>query len=100
MHPQHRPAKHKSVAWFNSDSNLRDYRCHQNKQVSIKTSNFPPHQDFRVTMGRFGTKGINGFQVATTDSEAGGSFTVTYSIPQALRGCDRIAIRLQGTASY
>jgi hypothetical protein len=55
---------------------------------------------FVVTVGRYGTKGINGFEVATTDTGAGGSFTASYSIPQALRGHDRIAIRLQSSAGY
>jgi hypothetical protein len=72
----------------------------RNKRVTIQTNNFPPHRSFVVTMGRYGTKGINGFEVTTTDTGAGGSFTAAYSIPQALRGHDRIAIRLQGSAGY
>jgi hypothetical protein len=51
-------------------------------------------------MGRYDTRGINGFEVATTKSGDGGSFTATYSIPQALKGHDRIAIRLQSSAGY
>jgi len=55
---------------------------------------------FVVIMGRYGTQGINGFDVATTDTGAGCSFTATYSIPQALRGYERIVIRLQSSAGY
>ena len=72
----------------------------RNKQVSIKTNNFPPYQDFRVTMGRFGTKGMAGIEVAETHSGAGGSFSATYSIPRALRGLDKIAIRLENSSGY
>jgi len=72
----------------------------RNKQVSIKTNNFPPHQDFRVTMGSFGTKGIGGIEVAETYSGAGGSLAASYSIPRALRGLDRIAIRLESSSGY
>ena len=72
----------------------------RNKQVSIKTNNFPPHQDFRVTMGKFGTKGVAGIEVGETSSGSGGAFTATYSIPPALRGLDRIAIRLESPSGY
>jgi hypothetical protein len=51
-------------------------------------------------MGRYGTKGIGGIEVAATESGSGGSFTATYQIPYALRGHDRIAIRLQSAAGY
>jgi hypothetical protein len=72
----------------------------RNKRVTIQTNNFPPHTSFVVTMGRYGTKGINGFEVTTTDSGDGGSFTATYSIPQTLKGQNRIAIRLQSSAGH
>jgi hypothetical protein len=72
----------------------------RNKRVSIQTNNFPAHTTFNVTMGRYGTKGIGGIEVATTESGSGGSFKVTYQIPYALRGQDRIAIRLQSAAGY
>ncbi len=72
----------------------------RNKRVTIRTKDFPPDTSFVVTMGRYGTKGINGFKVRTTDSRDGGSFIATYSIPQALKGHDRIAIRLQSLSGY
>ena len=45
--------------------------------VTIQTYNFPANQNFVVTMGPFGSKGINGIPVATTNSGVGGSFSVT-----------------------
>jgi len=63
--------------------------------VTITGSHFPKAQTFIVRMGAFGTKGVNGIQVATFDSGSGGSFTATYSIPAALAGRSQIAIRLE-----
>jgi hypothetical protein len=69
--------------------------------VTIKTKNFPAHDSFKVTMGVYGSLGIGGTVVATTDSGTGGSFTVTYNIPTGLKGLYRIAIRLQSpTTGY
>ena len=63
--------------------------------VTIETNNYPPNQTFTVTMGQFGTRGINGIVVGTLDSGAGGTLTASYAIPNALKGMDRIAIRAQ-----
>jgi hypothetical protein len=71
-----------------------------NKQVTILAENFPGSTNFVVTMGEYGTKGINGIVVAETQSGKGGSFKAAYSIPPALRGLDRIAIRLQSSSGY
>ena len=67
--------------------------------VTIKASNLPPNDTFTVTMGAFGTKGIGGVVVATTDSGSGGAQTFTYNIPSSLKGASRIAIRMQSSAS-
>jgi hypothetical protein len=72
----------------------------RNKQVTILAENFPSSTTFVVTMGEYGTKGIDGITVAETYSEKGGSFKAAYSIPPALRGLDRIAIRLQSSSGY
>ena len=66
--------------------------------VTIKTHNFPKNKDFVVRMGAYGTKGIGGTVVATTNSDAGGTFTMTYTIPDALKGQSRIAIRMDATS--
>jgi hypothetical protein len=68
--------------------------------VGISAANFPPGQSFTATMGPYGSQGIGGIVVGTYDSGSGGSFTATYSIPAALAGSDRIAIRLQTASGY
>jgi LysM repeat protein len=72
----------------------------RNRQVTIKTSDFPADTDFVVTMGLIGTRGINGIEVARTNSGKGGSFTETYSIPGKLHGQYQIAIRLESSIGY
>ena len=69
----------------------------QDTSVTITTYNFPAKDTFEVLMGQYGTRGINGIKVATKYSGNGGSFTATYTIPAALQGLYRIAIRLQST---
>ena len=66
--------------------------------ATIKTHNFPAHKDFVVRMGAYGTLGIGGTVVATTNSESGGTFTMTYNIPDDLKGQSRIAIRMDATS--
>ena len=68
--------------------------------VSILGQNFPPNQDFVVTMGPIGTLGINGTPVAITNSGLFGSFSATYPIPPNLVGERQIAIRLQSPQGY
>lgn len=70
------------------------------EKVTIKTSNFPKNQVFTVRMGEYGTLGVNGIAVATTDSGAGGTFEATYAIPDALETREKIAIRLESPAGY
>ena len=67
----------------------------KNTNVTISTNNFPPNQTFDVTMGRFGTRGLGGVSVGTINSGAGGAATHTFTIPSALSGLDRLAIRAQ-----
>lgn len=66
--------------------------------VTIRTNNFPANYDFKVLMGKMGTKGIGGIHVATISSGAGGVFNETFNIPAALKGDSRIAIRLESTS--
>lgn len=68
--------------------------------VSILAQNFPPNQDFVVTMGPIGTLGINGTPVAVTNSGLFGAFSATYPIPPNLVGARQIAIRLQSPQGY
>ncbi len=68
--------------------------------VTILTNNFPPDQTFTVRMGAYGTLGLGGIIVATTNSGAGGAFTATYTIPDALKGSQRIAVRMDSNLGY
>ena len=68
--------------------------------VKIQTANFPPSQDFVVTMGPIGSLGVGGTVVATTNSGAGGVFTAVYNIPAQLAGTPQIAIRMQSASGY
>jgi hypothetical protein len=69
----------------------------RNSTVTIRAYNFPAHDSFNVLMNYMGTRGVNGIKVATVNSGAGGSFTATYTIPAALKGQYKIAIRLQSS---
>lgn len=69
----------------------------RDQSVTIRTSNFPARDNFRVLMNFIGTRGVNGWQVATINSGAGGSFNATFNIPSQLQGQRQIAIRLQST---
>ncbi len=70
------------------------------KSVTIETANFPKNDHFDVLMNRYGTLGIGGTKVTTVDSGEGGKLTFTFDIPDALKGLDRIAIRLQSPTSH
>jgi hypothetical protein len=67
-------------------------------KVTIQTNNFPANKDFKVLLGVYGTRGVGGTQIATTNSGSGGAFQVTYTIPDAFKGLNRIAIRLEATS--
>jgi len=66
--------------------------------VTIKTNNFPADVDFRVLMGKYGTKGVNGVLVTNINSGEGGAFTSTFDVPASLAGQSQIAIRLEATS--
>jgi hypothetical protein len=70
------------------------------QQVTIQATNFPANQTFTVTMGKLGTNGVGGVVVDKTDSQTGGSFSATYSIPPELAGLPQIAIRLQSSQGF
>jgi len=67
----------------------------KDSKVTLQGTNFPAGKTFIVRMGTFGTLGVGGTQVTTFDSGSGGTFTATYSIPAALAGSPKIAIRLE-----
>ncbi len=63
--------------------------------VTVETSNFPENLDFDVTIGPYGSYGLKGTKVTTTNSGKGGTFTATYNIPAEFKNSARLAIRLQ-----
>jgi hypothetical protein len=65
--------------------------------VTIKTNNLPPSDNFRVRMGKMGTRGVGGTNSGSFASGSGGSKTLTFSIPSGLHGLRRIAIRFEST---
>lgn len=66
-------------------------------KVTIQTSNFPAGFEWKVLMGKMGTRGVGGTEVTTVSSTEGGSFSETFTIPAALQGEAQIAIRLEST---
>ena len=67
----------------------------RNSSVTVVTNNLPANDLFQVLMGPMGTRGINGFPVTTFNTGSGGTQTLTFSIPPAMYGAPKIAIRLQ-----
>ncbi|MBA4376961.1 MAG: hypothetical protein C0401_12435 [Anaerolinea sp.] len=72
----------------------------KNDKVTIKTNNFPKDMDFTVRMGAYGSAGVGGTVVATMNSGSGGSFELTYSIPDGLKDSAKIAIRMESSSGY
>jgi hypothetical protein len=70
----------------------------RNSTVTIVTSNLPANDTFAVKMNYMGTRGVNGYQVATLASGSGGTQTLTYNTPTQLYGQRQIAIRLESTS--
>ncbi len=66
----------------------------KDQTVTIQAYNFSANDSLRVTMGPYGSYGINGVVITTTNT-GGGSFTATYTIPSTLVGSEKIAIRLE-----
>ena len=77
---------------FSIQSVVRD------KTVTVRTSNLPSNEDFKVLMGPMGTRGVNGYQVTTFDTGSGGAQTLTFDIPSQLAGSYQISIRMQSTS--
>jgi hypothetical protein len=71
----------------------------KDNSVTIDGGNFPTNDTFTVLMGTYGTRGISGINVGSTNTGVGGSLSATYNIPSSLVGATRIAIRLQSPTS-
>jgi len=72
----------------------------QDSTVTIQTRNLPANDSFEVYMNVFGTAGVGGSLAGTVSSGAGGIQTYTLTIPAALQGISRIAIRIQSPTSH
>lgn len=70
----------------------------RNASVTIIAKNLPPNDTFVVKMNTMGTRGVDGYQVATLDTGAGETQTMSYNIPAELNGLRQIAIRLQSNS--
>jgi hypothetical protein len=104
------PQGYFSYNWFNNSTapsapdsrpphagtpTFRIQSVEKGQSVTIVTHNFPPNQTFTVRMGLMGTLGISGQVVGTIESGAGGQLTQTFTIPESLRGQQRVSIRAQ-----
>jgi hypothetical protein len=72
----------------------------ENESVTIKTSNFPADTKLQVRMGKPGTAGVDGILVESFNSKNGGSFVITFEIPEKLHNEEKIAIRLESSNGY
>ena len=72
----------------------------RDKSVTFLTHNYPANQQFTVTMGAFGSKGVGGIVAGSFNSGAGGTMSVTMPIPAKLVGADRLAVRAQTALEY
>ena len=64
-------------------------------EVTVLTKNFPTNQTFAVTMGAMYTQGIGGISVGNLATDNVGSARYTFSIPDGVKGLDRISMRAQ-----
>ncbi|MCH7480983.1 MAG: hypothetical protein IIC79_06290 [Chloroflexi bacterium] len=71
----------------------------EDNSVTITTFNLAPADSYMVFIGAYGTLGIGGIMVDTLDAGAGGTMSVTFSIPPEMYGVDRLAIRLESSIS-
>lgn len=72
----------------------------EDESVTIRTSDFPADTRFEVRMGKSGTAGVDGILVESFNSRNGGSFIITFEIPEKLHQEERIAIRLESSSGY
>ncbi|HNT53965.1 MAG TPA: hypothetical protein PKG95_04585 [Anaerolineaceae bacterium] len=92
--PTPRPPAYTGIPTFSIQAVVRD------QTVTILTKNLPPNQTFTVRMGAYGTRAIGGIVIGTTESGAGGALTLTYTIPDSLKGRYQIAIRMDSPQGY
>ena len=72
----------------------------ENESVTIRASDYPADTKFQVRMGKSGTAGVDGILVESFNSQKGGSFMITFEIPEKLHKEKQIAIRLESSTGY
>lgn len=71
------------------------------KTVTLLSKDMPKDLDFKVLLGEYNTKGVDGIEVAQFNSGEGGSLKVTVDIPEALKGRAQISVRMESlTGGY
>jgi len=71
----------------------------EDKSVTLSGANFPAGQKFTVRMGAYGTYALGGTTVGTVETTAS-MFSATFDIPEAVKGAERIAIRVDSEEGY
>jgi len=71
----------------------------EDQTVTVRLENFPEDETFNVLMGFNGTLGMNGYLVSRLATNAGGTFSAKFYIPEDLKGEDIIAIRFESQDS-
>ncbi len=71
----------------------------KDREVTLRLRNLPPDDRFEVLMDEIGTQAKDGIHVGWVSTGFGGNRQVTFSIPSALRGESRIAVRIESPTS-
>ncbi|MGB9669186.1 MAG: hypothetical protein ACPL3P_00535 [Anaerolineales bacterium] len=67
----------------------------KNKSVTLKITNLPASDKYKVLLGKIGTLGVNGVNMGTFTTGSGGTKTIKVKIPSSLQGKSQIAVRIQ-----
>ncbi len=70
----------------------------KNKTVTLKITNLPKNDKYKVLLGKSGALGVNGTIVGTFITGKGGTKTIKVKIPASLKGKSPIAVRIQSIA--
>jgi hypothetical protein len=79
---------------------LRVIQVVADESITIEVTNLPPNRDFTIRMGHFSDQAIPDIVVGTTRSDATGTFTATYDIPNQLHDVSQLALRLDGPLGF
>ena len=71
----------------------------RDSKVTVQITNFAANDTLDVYMNKNGTLGMNGIKVDSVNSGSDGKKTFTFKIPEALKGQQQIAIRMQSVLS-